>query len=284
MKWYVIFGVLAAYLTFASFAGANDSVINEVILSPKGLEAYYPPKADGPVYLFRMLALEGTFSGIAAELAENDLEGARDLFKVFKLEYMSVRNMVGEWKKDFPESEIEVLGMALEGSDKDLMFSAFGEVGKVCHRCHEASMVAVQQKYRWGNFSEIVVRDVENGGEKPYAVFKKFLAVNMAGVRVDASQGQWDGARKHFSTLKGRFAQLTNSCTSCHVEEPKYFVNPDSLPLLENELGKNQPDSIKVDNLLQRLGGESCAGCHLIHLPAAMASANYDRTQEDQKE
>jgi cytochrome c556 len=228
-----------------------------------------------------MLSLEGAFSGIAAELAENDLDGARDLFKVFKTEYTSVKNMVDEWKKDFPENEIEKLGTALNGSDKDLMFSAFGELGKVCHRCHEASMVATQQKYRWGNFSEIFVPDVEKGEKKPYAVFKKFLAVNMAGVRVDASQGQWDGARKHFSKLKGRFALLTNSCTTCHFEKPKYFVSTDSLPLLENELGKNQPDNDKVDHLLQRLGGESCAGCHLIHVPAAMASANYDQIKGD---
>jgi len=280
----VIGCVIGICLTIPPFVTASDSKIDGVIQSPKGLEAYYPPKADGPFYLFRMLSLEGAFSGIAAELAENDLEGARDLFKVFKTEYTSVKNMVDEWKKDFPESEIEALGTALEGSDKDLMFSAFGELGKVCHRCHEASMVATQQKYRWGNFSEIVVRDVEKGEKKLYAAFKKFLAVNMAGVRVDASQGQWDGARKHFSTLKGRFALVTNSCTSCHVEEPKYFVNPNSLPLLENELGKNQPDNDKVDYLLQRFGGESCAGCHLIHVPAAMASANYDRTKEDQKE
>jgi cytochrome c556 len=284
MKKYVIGSVIATFLIFPLYVIASSSNIDEVVQLPKGLEAYYPPKTDGPFYLFRMLDLEGAFSGIAAELEENDLKGARDLFKVFKTEYSSVKKMVDEWKKDFPDSEIFALETALDGTNKDLIFSAFGEMGKVCHRCHEASMVATQQKYRWGNFSELDVRDVENGEKKPYAVFKKFLAVNMAGVRVDASQGQWDGARKHFSTLKGRFALLTNSCTSCHVEEPKYFVNPDSLPLLENELGKNQPDNDKVDNLIQKLGGESCAGCHLIHVPAAMASANYDRTKEDQKE
>jgi hypothetical protein len=284
MKWYLIFGVLAAYLTFPLFVGASDSMNSEVVQSPKGLEIYYPPKADGPVYLFRMLALEGAFSGIAAELAENDLEGARDLFKLFKTEYTAVRNMVDEWKRDFPESKLDDLRTALEGTDKDLMFSAFGEMGKVCHRCHVSSMVATQQKFRWGNFSELVVHDVENGEKKPYTVFKKFLAVDMAGVRVDASQGQWEGAWKHFSSLKRRFAELTSSCASCHAEKPKYFVNPDSLLLLENELGKNQPEYGKVNYLLQSLGKQSCAGCHLIHIPAAMASANYARVTADQKE
>ena len=271
-------------LIFSSHAPAHDNAVDTAAVLPKGLEKYYPPNTEGPVYLFRMLTLEGLFSGIAAEITEDDLEGARGLFPLFKTEYMAMKNMVAEWEEDFPVNVVEALGNALTGTDKNLMFAAFGGVGRVCHQCHVTSMVAVQQKYRWGNFAGLTVEDGGDGGRKPYDDFKKSIAVNMAGVRIDAAQGQWDSARNHFSMLQKRFAALTNTCTNCHAEEPKNFTDPPSLPLLENELLKDQPDKGKIDDLLQGLGGQSCANCHLIHVPAAMAITNYGRTTVDRKE
>lgn len=284
MKKCIFWGVLSVCLTFSSLVAAQNSTVNTAATLPKALEEYYPPKAEGPVYLFRMLALEGLFSGIAAEITTDDMEGARDLFSLFKTEYMAMKNMVPEWEKDFPVGEVETLGNALAETDKNVMFSAFGEVGNVCHRCHVSSMAAAQQKYRWGDFSELVAEDMEGGDSKPYAVFKKSLAVNMAGVRVDAGQGQWENSRKHFRMLQKRFASLANTCTSCHADKPKYFTSPASLPLLENELQKNQPDKERINDLLQKLGGESCANCHLIHVPAAMAITSSGRTTVNKKE
>jgi len=261
--------LLSSSVTLIAF-GATGLPIDP---SPTGLEAHYPPKADGPVYLFRMLDLERAFSGMAAELMENDLAGARELYGEFAAKYHSVKGMVEEWKEYFPEEEVETLGRALQGTDREAMFRSLEGMGERCHRCHAATMVITQQKYRWGDFSSLVVNDEKNGQTKPYGVFKKFIAANMAGVEVDAEQGQWENAREHFGALKKRLTVLSETCQACHAEKPGYFTEAKALGSLEEEIGRDQPDKRRVSALLNNIGAEACAGCHLIHVPAAMRTA-----------
>ena len=51
---------------------------------PESLDAFYPPAAVRPVYLLKMLSLETSFSGIIADLMEDDLNGARESFDDFQ--------------------------------------------------------------------------------------------------------------------------------------------------------------------------------------------------------
>ncbi len=260
---------LSFWFTLAAFA-AGGPRINPL---PEGLAAHYPPKAEGPVYLFQMLDLERAFSGIAAELTEDDVAGARDQYRQFVAKYRATKGLVAEWQEAFPEAEVESLGRALHGEDRGAAFRALEGVGAICHQCHVDTMVSTQQKYRWGDFSALAVDDSRSGQPKPYAVFKKFLASNMAGIDVDAGQGQWANARTHFALLRHRFEALSETCRACHAEKPGYLANVKALGLLEEEMGKAAPDKDRVSGLLKSLGGEACAGCHLIHVPAAMRTA-----------
>lgn len=272
MKRLIILGILGFFFSHPSLAVASGGGVGAINPSPTGLEAYYPPRAEGPVYLFRMLDMEGKFSGIAAELAEGDIEGAKKLYQVFKVDYLSVKGMVAEWKDAYPEGALETLGRALEGADRGTMFKALEGVGAICHKCHGVAMVPAQQKFRWGDFSALTVDDGEGGEAKSYTFFKKLMAANMAGINVDAGQGQWANARKQFVALKGRFAALLNTCGTCHAKEPANFTDPEALGILETELGKPLPDAGRVADSLKAFGRQSCSGCHLIHVPAAMAA------------
>jgi len=181
--------------------------------------------------------------------------------------------MVEEWKDAFPEREVESMGRTIQGNDRGAMFQALEAVGALCHRCHVATMVSTQQKYRCGDFCTLAVDDTKNGQPKPYGLFKKFIAASMAGIDVDAGQGQWQNARKHFVSLKERVAVLSETCGACHAEKPGYLADAKTLGLLEEEIGKDQPDRGKISGLLKGFGGEACGGCHLIHVPAAMRAA-----------
>ena len=74
----------------------------------------------------------------------------------------------------------------------------------------------MQQKYHWGDFGSISVRDPLSGTPTGYGQFKKFLAANLAGITVDLRQGQIDNARKQFEGFRARFAALGGSCGACH--------------------------------------------------------------------
>ncbi len=275
---------LAGFLAAASIAvagadphtGARGGAPTAPYL-PGTLDSLYPPAADRPVYLLKMLELETAFSGIVVDLMEEDFGGARGLFEEFRARYREAAAMVPEWGGEYPEKPVEVLGAALAAGDKALAMGAFAAVGETCHRCHLASMVPVQQKYHWGDFGSISVRDPLSGAPTGYGQFKKFLAANLAGITVDLRQGQTDNARKQFEGFRARFSALGGSCGACHEKESRYYVDRDVQETVA-KLGKLFQGRVVPAEaamaLAQEIGRESCSKCHLVHVPAALAKTS----------
>ena len=242
---------------------------------PESLNAFYPPVAGGPVYLFKMLDMQTSFSGIVVDLVEGDLDGAKGSFEDFRSKYREAAGMVPEWKGEYPEEEVRELGAALAAGDKGLAMKAFAALGGVCHRCHVAAMVPVQQKYHWGNFGAITVRDPMSGAATGYPQFKQFLAANLSGITVDLRQGQVENARKQFEGFRARFEALSGSCNGCHEKESRYFVDRemrDTVDELGNAFRSRTVAPESVNALVQKIGKESCSKCHLVHLPAVHAN------------
>ncbi len=241
---------------------------------PVSLESFYPPKAEQPLYLFNMLAMDNFFLGIVVDVMEGDLPGARTNFEEFKSRYDETLKMVPEWKEYYPLAPVKKLGTELAEGDSGKVMAAFGEVGRLCHECHLSTMVQVQQKYRWGDFGGISVNDPLSKELTDYSTFKKYLSTSMAGISVNLRQGQTENARMQFVGFKERFRALKTSCLDCHDQEPRYFVD-DSVESLLDELGqalnKQTVDPGAVRKLIQGIGRESCSKCHLVHVPAAFA-------------
>lgn len=264
---------LGAWIGFgAALAGAAPGAPANAV--PASLDALYPPVAPQPLYLLEMLRLDEHFSGIAVDLAEDDWPGARANYTAFASRFAAVRGLVPEWKALYPTGPVEALGAALETEDRGRIFEAFGAVGETCHRCHAVAMVPVQQRYHWGDFGSIRIRDPQTGEAAAFAPFKRHLSANLAGIRVDLSQGQRDNAVGQFEAFRARFEELARSCGSCHDRERRDYVGPEAQDLLE-ELGRALADRgtapETLTGLLQEIGRESCAKCHRVHLPAAMA-------------
>jgi cytochrome c556 len=278
------FLILVGFLAFAIIPHAGAGTLPEArrgvpaaSILPESLDALYPPVSNRPAFLLKMLELETSFSGIAADLMEDDFDGARESFGDFRRQYREVAGMVPEWRGEYPEEEVKELGKALAVGDKGVAMNAFAAVGGVCHRCHVSSMVPVQQKYHWGNFGAITVHDPLSGTATGYARFKQNLAANLAGITMDLRQGQTVNARKQFEGFQARFAALRGSCQGCHEKESKYFVDREMQKTVE-ELGNvfrgRTVDADSVIPLVQKIGRESCSKCHLVHLPAAHAGGS----------
>ncbi len=278
------FLILEGFLGLAVVAHAGTDTLPEAARGgptalplPESLNAFYPPDADRPVYLFGMLGMETSFSGIVVDLMEDDLDGARGSFKDFQRQYGEIAAMVPEWKGMYPAGKVKELGAALAAGDKGKAMDAFAAVGGICHRCHVATMVPVQQKYHWGDFGSITVKDPLSGQSTEYPQFKKMLAANLAGITVDLRQGQTDNARKQFEGFRARFEALGGSCQECHEKPSRYFVDPEMRATVE-ELGVVfKSRTVAADEamaLAQKIGRESCSKCHLVHVPAALAGAS----------
>ncbi len=241
---------------------------------PESLSAFYPPAADRPVYLLKMLSLETSFSGVIADLMEGDVDGARGSFDDFQRRYRELAGMIPEWQGEYPEQKVKELGNALAVGDRGSALTAFEAVGGICHNCHIAAMVPVQQKYHWGDFGAVEVWDPLSGKAIGYRQFKQYLSTNLAGIAVDLGQRQSDRAREQFKAFRSRFESLSSSCQACHQTESRHFVDREMRDTIE-ELGSAFEDgpiaTESVIELLQKIGRESCSKCHLVYLPAAYA-------------
>jgi len=135
-------------------------------------------------------------------------------------------------------------------------------------------MVPVQQRFHWGDFGAITVRDPLSGAATGYPQFKRFLSANLAGIAVDLRQGQTENARRQFEGFRARFQALGGSCRGCHEKESRYFVDREMRDTVE-EIGQAlRSRTVAMETvaaLAQKIGRESCAKCHLVHLPAAFA-------------
>jgi hypothetical protein len=241
---------------------------------PASLDNFFPPKAEQPIYLFRMLGMNKPFTGIMVDLFENDIENVSANFENFKTQYIEVSKLVPEWEGYFPLEPVDELGRALKTGDQGRVMAAVQQVGNVCSDCHSANMPKAQQKYYWGDFQGIRVADPLTKQEVNNQQFMRFIDASFTGIEVDVEQGQIDNAQRQFQGFRARFQAMEETCMNCHDTERHYYVD-ESVKAMIDKLGQtlsaSPVDPEQVGKLHQGIGMESCFKCHLVHIPAAVA-------------
>jgi cytochrome c556 len=277
---YSVIFVLAAFVSLNAQQGddyskqPSGSPAHQDISLPSSLDNLFPPNADQPVFQFMMLGMSMALSGTLVDLFENDMENALGNFEKFKKQYSEIPAMVPEWSDAFPIEPIDGLNDALATGDQQIIMSSFEQVGKVCHDCHSKYMVPVQQKYHWGDFTEISVEDPVQKVDVTFAELMQGLEMNFVGINIDLEQQQMENAFMHLQGFKARFETLEETCSACHIADRYYFVDQSvksMIDQLEASMNKSPIDPNEVMMLGQKIGNESCFKCHLVHLPAAFA-------------
>ncbi len=246
---------------------------------PAVLADFYPPKATEPVFLFKMIGLAESFSGILSDLFENDLPNALANFQKFKVQYSELSGLVSEWKTLYPPAPVEDLGSSLKTGDQAKVIAAVQKVGGVCSACHIEYMARVQHRYGWPDFYAIRAKDPLTGEEVDLHQLMVYLDVNFSGIGADLSQGQAENAQKHLQGFKARFEAMAGTCQECHgPDERKYYID-NSVRVMMEELGKTVADASpeKAGKLVTGIGMESCHKCHLVHIPAAFSQKKWKR-------
>jgi len=273
MKRAVLLALLMASLAGIALSGSTpgDSKIANL---PPSLDKLYPPQSPGPVYKQSMLRLANTFTGLVADVLENDQANTAASYAAFAQCYDETAAMVPEWKAQYPLEPLDGLKATLASGDPGQIMPAVEKLGGVCHHCHVATMVPVQQKYLWGRFADLSVTDPLSGQDFPYAKFMLMLQTNFAGIGNDLAQGQLENAKQQFAGFSARFGAMAESCEICHDTERHYFVDSgvtDRIAALGAALNSPTPDPGQAGKLMQAIGQESCSKCHMVHFPAAHA-------------
>lgn len=244
---------------------------------PASLDALYPPQAKGPEYLMKMVALGSAMTGIAVDLAGEDVEHASQSFEAFEAAYAATAELVPEWRDRFPVEPVDALGAALASGDPGRVGPAFGAVGAVCASCHHDAMAAAYQRYHWPDANAITTTDPVSGQKVGHAQFMHQLDFSLTGITHDLGQGQVEAARAHFRDFQKRFAALAETCEDCHgTEERHYFTGAASAARVEAigaALAADSPDPAAVQGAVMEVGVTTCHRCHLVHVPAAFSKA-----------
>ncbi len=249
---------------------------------PRSLDELYPPVSPQPVYLIKMHELNRYLNGIIVDLFENDLENARMNFERFESAYAKTQSLVPEWKRDFPVKPLKELGAALASGDPGQTMKAVEAIGRVCSDCHQGTMADVQHKYHWQDIRSVIVTDPLTKKDMAFAEFKQLLNAAFTGVAVDAEQGQTENARRQFQGFRARFQALSEICETCHDTEREYYVDAKVRSLIDGlgtTLESPEINMQKIGELSEKIGTESCFKCHLVHVPAALAKARWEKEE-----
>ncbi len=246
---------------------------------PIALQDFYPPKAQGPVYLIKMIGLAESFGGFLGDLFENDLENVLASFQKFKAQYVELSGLVPDWKSLYPLAPLDELWSSLKAGDQGRVMAAVEKVGGVCTTCHVEYMAPVQFRYGWPDFRKIKTKDPLTGGEVGLDRLMLFLDINFSGIGADLEQGQTENAQKQFQGFKARFEAMAGTCQECHGQDKrKYYVDGKVRSMMDDlEKAAAESSSEKVGKLVMGIGMESCHKCHLVHIPAALAQKKGKR-------
>lgn len=261
--------------TAAAIGGAVQPVASHGL--PASLDALYPPQSPGPEYLMRMVGLGAAMTGVAVDLAQQDVEHAVKSFAAFQAAYAATAGLVPEWRERFPAEPVEALGAALASGDPGRVGAAFGAVGAVCASCHHDAMAAAYLRYHWPDANAITTTDPVSGQKVGHAQFMHQLDFSLTGITHDLGQGQVEAARAHFRDFQKRFSALAGTCEECHgTEERHYFTDAASTARVEAigaALAAPSPDPAAVQAAVMEVGVTTCHRCHLVHVPAAFSKA-----------
>jgi len=253
-------------------AKASLKTVNDPL--PSSLDTLYPPKVKQPVFLFNMLGLGTSFSAMAADLSEKSPQHAKADYERFKVQYREVSQLVPEWKKEYPMGPVEELGKAIVTQDRVKVMVAYEKVGMVCHNCHVSTMPRVQQKYHWGNFAAVNIKDPVSEEQVTFIGLMQYIDANFAGIAVSVERGDKEIAQRQFRGFNARFQAMKETCGSCHDSERKDYVDTNVQTLideLDQALNRSSVDPKVAEPLRQRIGMEGCIKCHRVHVPAAFA-------------
>lgn len=271
-------GILLTFITLADPAATRPPSSGQAPTTglPSSLDDLYPPQAQRPVLLLAMHELNAALAGIVVDITEGDREGAMANLEILRDRYRESASLVPEWESWYPLEPVEELAKVVPMGDPGQVMPAVGKLGAVCHKCHLATMVPVQFKYRWPDFASVMVQDPVTGTEIDYPGFMQMLNAGLTGVATNLGQGQPDNARAQLAAFRSRMDGLRESCDTCHDTERSYFVDKQIEALLadmDRALEATVPDPTAVAALSRRIGEESCTRCHLVHLPAAYSQS-----------
>ncbi len=251
-----------------SLSGGVGAAEKWVALPPASLAQWYKPQNERQVWLHAMFSLRREIQAVTeyAELGDQPL--MEKWAGQFAKHYLSIAEMVPEWKDELDYEWLEQLQLAVRQGNSERVLHAVKKIGQGCNSCHREYRATVALLYRTPDFSNINVKQSGSGEVQTYKELMRELSALVNRIKIASDDGRNSQALDSLDQLNSRLHDLGEVCANCHKDDaPKerFLGSLTQSALADLKRGLEQEDQKLVGRSMGSAAVYACARCHAVH-------------------
>ncbi|MCW8889369.1 MAG: cytochrome c [Sedimenticola sp.] len=237
-------------------------------LPPASLAQWYKPQNERQVWLHTMFSLRREMQAVTEYAEAGNQPLMQKWSERFSRHYLSIAEMVPEWKDELEYEWLDQLQKASREGDSQLAMKALKKMGQGCNACHREFRATVALLHRTPDFSGIKVK--RSGSEAPqsYQALMRELSSLVNRIKIASEDKQKALALTSLAQLNQGLEDLGGVCASCHKDDaPKarFLGSLTQNALKELKTGLELEDQKRVGRSLGSAAVYACARCHAVH-------------------
>ena len=239
-----------------------------VSLPPASLAQWYKPQNERQVWLHTMFSLRREMQAVSEYAATGNRPLMEKWTGRFTKHYLSLAEMVPEWKDELEYEWLDRLQQAVQQGDSEQVTKVLKKIGQGCTACHREFRASVALLHRAPDFSAIEVRRSGRDEAQPYGALMQELSRLVNRIKIASEDKQKASALAALAQLDRGLEDLGRVCTNCHKDEaPKErflgSLTQNALKALKK--GLEQENQKLVGRSLGSAAVYACARCHAVH-------------------
>ncbi|GBD03102.1 hypothetical protein HRbin19_00377 [bacterium HR19] len=265
---------LFAVLTFAVFSsflfivGYSDETKLNLNRPPKSLDKFYPPVSKDKKFLQAMHSMSLSFKATFLYLQRGDKSKAKKWAENLVKNYLSIPDMVPEWRNYIKRELAESFLKAVESGDMNTIKKSADDLGKTCGSCHQDNQLSVKIFYYTPNWDDIEVEDPVTLKKVGVHKFMKDMNDSLQFAIIGFQDGDFSFAGKNAKDFVARARALKEICSSCHTSQESIEAIAGKAFITSLDSFAKSVNEKKSDEFFKSLDkvGYYCSACHTTHL------------------
>jgi cytochrome c556 len=260
--------IFAFFSSLWFIAGYSDDKNLKLNRPPKSLDKFYPPVSKDKKFLQTMHNMSLSFKATFLYLQRGDKSKAKRWAENLVKSYLSIPDMVPEWKNYIKRELAENFLKAVEIGDMNMIRKSADDLGRTCGSCHQDNELAVKIFYYTPNWDDIEVEDPISLKKVGAHKLMKDMNDSLQFAIIGFQDGDFSLAEKSVKEFVARAKAIKETCSSCHTSQESiealagksFITSLDSLTKFVKER--------KADEFFKSLDKVSyyCSACHTTHL------------------
>ncbi|MCW8945455.1 MAG: cytochrome c [Sedimenticola sp.] len=239
-----------------------------VSLPPASLSQWYKPQNERQVWLHTMFSLRREMQAVTEYAASGEQPLLLKWTERFTKHYLSIAEMVPEWKDELEYEWLDQLRLAAQAGDSNRVIQAVKKIGQGCNACHREFRATVALLYRAPDFSAISIKRKGSDESQSYSELMRELSMLVNRIKIASDDKKNEQALNALAQLNSRLGDLGGVCVDCHKDaapRERFLGKLTQNALADVGRGLEQGDQKLVGRSLGSAAVYACARCHAVH-------------------